>query len=69
MSGLFTASVRSPMVGVVLTLELTGAYAVALPLLATCLAASLVARALGGSPIYEQLRDSTLRLAGALKTN
>jgi CIC family chloride channel protein len=65
MGGLFTASVRSPMVGVVLTLELTGAYAVTLPLVATCLAASLVARALGGSPIYEQLLDRTLRLAGA----
>ncbi len=65
MGGLFTASVRSPMVGVVLTLELTGAYAVTLPLVATCLSASLMARALGGRPIYEQLLERTLRLAGA----
>jgi CIC family chloride channel protein len=65
MGGLFTASVRSPMVGVVLTLELTGAYAVTLPLVATCLSASLVARGLGGRPIYEQLLDRTLTQAGA----
>lgn len=64
MGGLFTASVRSPLVGVVLTLELTGAYDVALPLLATSLTASLVAQALGGKPIYSQLLDRTLRLAG-----
>jgi len=65
MGGLFTASVRSPMVGVVLTLELTGAYEVTLPLLATCLSASLAAHLLGGKPIYEQLLERTLALAGA----
>jgi len=64
MGGLFTASVRSPLVGVVLTLELTGAYHVTLPLLATCLFASLVAQWLGGKPIYSQLLDRTLDLAG-----
>lgn len=64
MGGLFTASVRSPMVGVVLTLELTGAYEVAMPLLATCLFANLAAQWLGGKPIYEQLLDRTLVLAG-----
>ena len=64
MGGLFTASVRSPMVGVVLTLELTGAYEVTLPLVATCLSASLAAHWLGGRPIYEQLLDRTLAMAG-----
>ncbi len=63
MGGLFTASVRAPLVGVVLTLELTGAYAVAVPLLATCLSANLVAQALGGKPIYAQLLERTLSLA------
>ena len=64
MGGLFTASVRAPIVGVVLTLELTGSYALALPLLATCLAANLSAQWLGGRPIYEQLLDRTLQQAG-----
>jgi len=63
MGGLFTASVRAPMVGVVLTLELTGAYTMAMPLLATCLLANLVASLLGGRPIYEQLLDRTLAMA------
>ena len=64
MGGLFTASVRSPMVGVVLTLELTGAFEVAMPLLTTCLSANIAAQWLGGKPIYQQLLDRTLTLAG-----
>ena len=69
MGGLFTASVRAPMVGVVLTLELTGAYSVTLPLVATCLSASLAAQWLGGKPIYGQLLDRTLALAGIKPTH
>ena len=65
MGGLFTASVRSPLVGVVLTLELTGAYALGLALLTTCLVANVVAAWLGGQPIYSQLLARTLRGAGA----
>ena len=64
MGGLFTACVRSPIVGVVLTLELTGAYDVAVPLLATCLVANLTAQWLGGKPIYEQLLARTLAAGG-----
>lgn len=64
MGGLFTASVRAPIVGVVLTLELTGCYGLAMPLMATCLASNLTAQWLGGKPIYEQLLERTLRQAG-----
>ena len=64
MGGLFSASVRAPLVGVVLTLELTGAYELLLPTLITCGMANLVAEWLGGRPIYEQLLERTLRLAG-----
>lgn len=63
MGGLFTASVRAPIVGVVLTLELTGAYQIAMPLLTTCLMANLAADWLGGRPIYEQLLERTLQQA------
>lgn len=64
MGGLFTSSVRAPIVGVALTLELTGAYGMVLPLLVTCMIASLAAQWMGGRPIYEQLLDRTLRQAG-----
>lgn len=64
MGGLFTASVRAPIVGVVLTLELTGSYGLTMPLIATCLAANLTAQWIGGKPIYEQLLDRTLAQAG-----
>lgn len=64
MGGLFTASVRAPIVGVVLTLELTGSYGLTMPILATCLAANLTAQWIGGRPIYEELLDRTLAQAG-----
>ena len=64
MGGLFSASVRAPVVGVALTLELTGAYTMTLPLIATCVTANIAARWLGGQPIYEQLLERTLKQAG-----
>ncbi|MCF3934748.1 H(+)/Cl(-) exchange transporter ClcA [Acuticoccus sp. M5D2P5] len=64
MGGLFTASVRAPIVGVTLALELTGSYPLVLPLLITCFVANIVAEWCGGRPIYEQLLERTFRLAG-----
>jgi CIC family chloride channel protein len=64
MGGLFAASVRAPIVGVALTLELTGSYGLALPLMLTCLVADLMAQWCGGRPIYTQLLERTLKRAG-----
>ncbi|MGX1498416.1 CIC family chloride channel protein [Labrenzia sp. MBR-25] len=64
MGGFFAASVRAPLVGVVLVMELTGAYSLIMPVLITCTTASLTAHHLGGRPIYEELLERTLRLAG-----
>ncbi|WP_334175228.1 H(+)/Cl(-) exchange transporter ClcA [Pseudoxanthobacter sp.] len=64
MGGLFTATVRAPLVGMVLVAELTGAYSLFLPVIVTCVMANIVAEALKGRPIYEQLLERTLRLAG-----
>jgi len=64
MGGLFAASIRAPLVGVVLAAELTGGYALILPLIVTCVTANAVAQALGSRPLYELLLERTLRLAG-----
>ncbi|MGV2981839.1 H(+)/Cl(-) exchange transporter ClcA [Camelimonas sp. ID_303_24] len=64
MAALFTASIRAPLVGVVLALELTGSYGLTLAMLCACLTANLTAQWLGGRPLYEQLLERTLRLEG-----
>ncbi|MBN9021915.1 MAG: chloride channel protein, partial [Rhizobiales bacterium] len=64
MAGLFTATVRAPLVGIVLIAELTGAYSTFIPAIVTCLCANVFADWLGGRPIYEVLLERTLRLAG-----
>lgn len=64
MGGLFSATIRAPLVGVVLLVELTGAFELILPLMVTCVTAHVVAEALGGRPIYEVLLERALRLAG-----
>ena len=66
MGGLFSASIRAPLVGVVLAAELTGGYALILPLIVTCVTANAVAQALGSRPLYVLLLERTLRLAGKL---
>lgn len=64
MGGLFSATIRAPLVGVVLAAELTGGYALILPLIVTCVTSNAVSQALGGRPVYELLLERTLRLAG-----
>lgn len=55
MAAFFTATVRAPLTGIVICLEMTGAYGVFFPLLATCLGAYLVPTLLRNEPIYDAL--------------
>lgn len=60
MGALFSATVRAPLTGIALAIEMTGNYQQILPLILTCLAASIVAHGLGGRPIYTVLLQRTL---------
>jgi len=60
MVGVFTGSVRVPITGVVLILEMTGGQHHLLEFTITALAAYLVATALGDRPIYEALLERDL---------
>lgn len=60
MAALFSATVRAPITGIILVLELTQEYQLLLPILVSSLSATLIAKALGGNPIYSQLLEKTL---------
>jgi H+/Cl- antiporter ClcA len=55
MGALFAATVRAPLTGIILVIELTGAQALALPIILTCLSATFTAEGMGGRPIYSAL--------------
>ncbi|MBK1618011.1 chloride channel protein [Lamprobacter modestohalophilus] len=55
MGALFAATVRAPLTGIILVIELTGAQALALPIILTCLSATFTAEGLGGRPVYSSL--------------
>ncbi|KXF83384.1 H(+)/Cl(-) exchange transporter ClcA [Enterovibrio coralii] len=60
MGALFAATVRAPITGILLVIELTHKYELILPLLITTLGATMTAQALGGKPLYSQLLQRTL---------
>ncbi len=62
MGGLFAATIGAPLVGMVLVMELTGAYSILVPVMITTLFANMVAQWLGGRPIYEILLERTLAI-------
>lgn len=63
MGALFAATVRAPLTGIVLVVELTGAHEALLTIILTCLSSTLTAQALGGRPIYSQLLQVAVRTA------
>lgn len=63
MGALFAATVRAPITGILLVIEMTNNYHLILPLIITTLGATIVAQLLGGQPIYTQLLHRTLKNA------
>ncbi len=60
MGALLAASVRAPLTGIVLVLEMTDNYQLILPMIITCLGATLLAQFVGGKPLYSTLLARTL---------
>ncbi|MFU0891480.1 chloride channel protein, partial [Kluyvera sichuanensis] len=60
MGALLAASVRAPLTGIVLVLEMTDNYQLILPMIITGLGATLLAQFLGGQPLYATILARTL---------
>jgi CIC family chloride channel protein len=55
MAAFFTASIRAPLTGIVICLEMTGCFELFLPMLAACAGSYLAATLLRSEPIYDAL--------------
>jgi CIC family chloride channel protein len=62
MAAFFTAVVGSPLTGILLVMELSGAFSLLLPMLFACAAAMVVASLYRSRPIYDVLKERTLAL-------
>ena len=60
MAGIFASTVRAPLTGLVLAVEMTSNYELILPLIITTVTASVVTTQLGNEPIYTTLLKRTL---------
>jgi chloride channel protein, CIC family len=65
MAAFFAAVVRAPLTGIVLVTEMTGNVTMLLPMLSACFAAMLFTTLLGNPPIYDSLKERTVRNASA----
>jgi len=63
MAAFFTAVVRSPVTGIILVIELTNGFTQLLPMLWACFAAMTIPTLLNDPPIYDSLKERTLRPA------
>jgi NhaP-type Na+/H+ and K+/H+ antiporter len=65
MAGMLAGSVRAPLTGVVLIVEMTAEYGLLYALLVTSFVAYLTAEIMKDMPIYERLMERDLRMSGA----
>ena len=66
MAAFFTGVVRAPLTGIVLVTEMTASVTMLLPMLGACFVAMLVPTLLRDPPLYDLLRENTLRRERAL---
>ena len=63
MGAFFAGTVRAPLTGIVLVIEMTGSSTLLLPLLAACFGSMLVAETLRDPPIYAALKERAAKSA------
>ncbi len=64
MAGIFVATVRAPLTGLVLAVEMTSNYELILPLIITTVSAAVFTTMMGNRPIYASLLKRTMEEAG-----
>lgn len=64
MAGLFAASIRAPLTGIVIVMEMTNGYMLILPLILTCVSATFMAQTLGATSLYSAILENTLTKLG-----
>ena len=69
MTGLFAGSVRAPLTGAFLLLEMTGSFHNMPTVVLTAYIAAFTANALHSEPVYDSLRARCLTLAGQTAPN
>ncbi len=62
MAGIFASTVRAPLTGLVLAVEMTSNYELILPLIITTVTASIITSQMGNEPIYTTLLRRTLEM-------
>ena len=67
MAAFFTGVVRTPVTGIALVTEMTASFTMLLPMLGACFTAMLVPALLRDRPIYDSLRELTVRRERALE--
>jgi CIC family chloride channel protein len=67
MAAFLTATVRAPVTGIILILEMTGAFNQALPMLWASFAAMAVPTLMGDAPIYDAMRARTVDVAKTMQ--
>jgi CIC family chloride channel protein len=67
MAAFFTGVVRAPLTGIVLVTEMTASVTMLLPMLGASFAAMLVSTLFRNDPIYDSLRQQTLRRESPLR--
>lgn len=60
MGALFSASIRAPITGIILVVEMTQNYSLILPLMISCLTSTTIVQLAGSEPIYTQLLKRTM---------